>query len=70
MSKSKEELNQLKEEYESLVSKIKDLDENELNEITGGTIWDISVKLKERFKVDVNVQHTEISGSVENREDK
>lgn len=34
--KTKEELNALKAEYESLVSKMKELDENELKEVTGG----------------------------------
>ena len=34
--KTKEELNQLKQEYESLTSKLKELTEEELMAVTGG----------------------------------
>ena len=36
MPKTKEELNQLKNEYESLTSKLKELTEDELIQVTGG----------------------------------
>lgn len=36
MAKTQEELNKLKEEYEQLVNKLKELTEEELDEITGG----------------------------------
>lgn len=49
MAKTKEELNQIKKEYESLSKKLSALTSDELKEVTGG-IWDISVKKKERFK--------------------
>ena len=29
--------------------KLNELSEDELKEVTGGTIWDIAVKLKEKF---------------------
>ena len=59
--KTKEELQQLKKEFEELNSKLKQLSEDELKEVCGGinnndeqiltsTIWDIAVKLKEHFK--------------------
>lgn len=35
--KTKEELEQLKKEYEELINKLNDLDEEELEKITGGT---------------------------------
>ena len=48
--KTKEELNELKNEYETLTTKLQELSEDELDEVTGGVnIWDIGVKLKERF---------------------
>ena len=37
MKKTKEELNTLKQEYETLNNKLKELTEDELNMITGGT---------------------------------
>ena len=40
----KEELNKLKQEYESLVSKCKDLSDDELNEVTGGEAYFIRIK--------------------------
>ena len=36
MSKTKEELNQLKTEYETLTTKLKELTDDELKEVTGG----------------------------------
>ena len=48
--KTKEELNQLKIEYESLTNKLKELTEDELEQVTGGinplTMLDNSVPLK------------------------
>lgn len=50
MAKTKEELETLKKEVVDLTNKLKDLSEDELNEIGGGSmIWDIGVKLKEKF---------------------
>ena len=49
MAKTKEELMQLKTEYETLNNKLKELSEEELDYVNGGTIWDIAVKLKEKF---------------------
>lgn len=50
MAKTKEELNELKQEYESLTAKLQELSEDELKEVcVGVNIWDISVKLKEKF---------------------
>lgn len=37
MAKTQEELNQLKNEYESLTNKLKELNEEELKLVTGGT---------------------------------
>lgn len=34
--KTQEELNQLKQEYESLTAKLSELSEDELNQVTGG----------------------------------
>ena len=39
MAKTKEELNQLKAEYETLNNKLKELTEDELLEVTGGNFW-------------------------------
>lgn len=46
--KTKEELNELKKECESLSSKLNELSEDELKMVTAGStsIWDINVKLK------------------------
>ena len=41
---TKEELNKLKQEYESLVDKCKDLSDDELNEVTGGEAFFIRIK--------------------------
>lgn len=50
--KSKEELNALKEEVETLNKKLRELSDEELEEVCGGvTIWDIAVKLKEKFNI-------------------
>ena len=37
MAKTQEELNELKQEYESLVTKLKELTEDELGIVTGGS---------------------------------
>ena len=53
MAKTKEELQELKNEYESLNNKLKELTEDELKEVCAGVnIWDIGVKLKEKFDID------------------
>ena len=36
MAKTKEELNELKQEYETLTTKLKELTDEELKEVTGG----------------------------------
>ena len=49
--KTKEELAQLKTEYEALSNKLKELSDEDLKEVCAGVdIWDIAVKLKEKFK--------------------
>lgn len=56
MAKTKEELNVLKKEYESLATKLKELNEDELKQVCGGVnIWDIAVKLKEKFNTLTNI---------------
>ncbi|MDO4941052.1 MAG: bacteriocin [Erysipelotrichaceae bacterium] len=40
MNKTNEELQQLKQEYETIVSKLKDLSEDELKQISGGSSKD------------------------------
>lgn len=51
MAKTKEELDELRKELNTLKDKLKDLDEDELIEISGGgvNIWDVAVKQKEDF---------------------
>lgn len=49
MAKTKQELQQLKSECEDMSKKLNELSEDELKEVTGGTIWDIAVKLKEKL---------------------
>ena len=39
MEKTQEELSRLKKEYEALNDKLKELDEDELKEVTGGITW-------------------------------
>lgn len=39
MEKTQEELSKLKKEYEALNDKLKELDEDELKEVTGGITW-------------------------------
>lgn len=54
MTKTKEELIELKNEYDSLKNKLNELTDDELVEVTGGvTVWDIAVKLKEKFNMGV-----------------
>ena len=43
MAKTKEELDQLKQECESLVSKLKELTDDELKQVTGGVGVDLHV---------------------------
>lgn len=43
-AKTKEELNNLKQEYTALLDKLKELDENELNEVAGGSRDDLPKK--------------------------
>lgn len=53
MAKTKEELQTLKEECEALNNKLKELTEDELKEVCGSSyIWDVGVKLKEKFDID------------------
>ena len=40
MAKTQEELNQLKQEYESLATKLQELTEDELKQVTGGVAYD------------------------------
>lgn len=40
MAKTEEELNELQKEYKTLTSKLKELTEDELKVVTGGTIGD------------------------------
>ena len=50
--KTKEELNALKEEVATLNKKLHELSDEELEEVCAGvTIWDIAVKLKEKFNI-------------------
>ena len=50
--KSKEELTQLRTEYEALNNKLKELSDEELKEVCAGeTVWDIAVKLKDKFNI-------------------
>ena len=52
MAKTQEELNTLKQEYESLTTKLEELTEDELKQVcAGGFIWDIAVKQKEKFNI-------------------
>ena len=44
MAKTKEELNQLKQEYETLTNKLKELSEDELMIVTGGIEYTIKDK--------------------------
>lgn len=63
MSKTKEELNNIKSEYKELADKLKELSEEEILEVTGGVnIWDISVKQKEKFEVNTNDTSTWLKG--------
>ena len=51
MAKTKEELNELKQEYDSLTNKLKELTEDELLQVTGGlqTEGDIDIELANLF---------------------
>lgn len=60
MAKTKEELNNLKQEYESLTTKLKELNNEELKQVCAGVyIWDIAVKLKEEFNIASNIDNDE-----------
>ena len=49
--KTKEELEQLKQEYEALTAKLNELTEDELKQISVGVnIWDVAVKNKDKFQ--------------------
>lgn len=55
MAKTKEELDELKKDYEELANKLKDLSEDELKEVCGGdgvNIWDVAPKKKDIFDLD------------------
>ena len=49
MAKTKEELKELKEEYESLTTKLKELTEEELLLVTGGTNVSFDIKDNEEI---------------------
>ena len=50
--KTAEELNAIKEEVETLNNKLTELSDEELEEVcAGGYIWDIAVKLKDKFNI-------------------
>ena len=49
---TQEELNAIQVEVENLNKKLRELSDEELEEVCGGvTIWDIAVKLKEKFNI-------------------
>ena len=51
--KTKEELKELKQEYEELVAKLNELTEEELEQISVGVnIWDIHPIIKPKFDID------------------
>ena len=52
MPKTKEELEQLKEDYKNLVAQAKELSEEELENVTGIILWCISRLLRD-FKWDI-----------------
>lgn len=64
MPKTKEELNTLKEEIASLSTKLKELSEDELNEVTGG-LGSVPLTLAVQLPL-INVG---FCGSVDNRND-
>lgn len=49
MKKTQEELIQLKDEYESLNDKLKDLSDEELKQVTGGSIQLSDIDIREDF---------------------
>lgn len=56
MKKTTEELKILKQEYETLNNKLNELNEDELKEVCAGVnIWDIAVKLKDKFNITSSV---------------
>lgn len=64
MTKTKEELDKLKQDYESLVSRLSDLSDDELKKITGG-----NCDLLNKEEADLEITHVEFTGRVANRED-
>ena len=46
MTKTQEELNELKKEYETLNSKLKELSEDELKQVTGGSIQKSDIDIR------------------------
>ena len=69
MTKTQEELAQLKTEFDKLNGKLKELSEDELKEVTGGVVWDIAVKLKEKFNSGLlgSTQNNDMLSSVDAR---
>lgn len=50
--KTDKELKEIKDEYKKLSDKLKELTDNELKEVCAGVnIWDIAVKLKDKFYI-------------------
>ena len=52
MAKTKEDLNALKKEVETLNKKLAELTEEELEQVTGGSIADSLKKLQDGMKID------------------
>ena len=57
MKKSKEELNELKQEYESLASKLSELSKEEIEQIVGGFEFDVE---KKNPDYDINVYENKV----------
>ena len=67
MTKTKEELSQLKVEYESLNIKLKELDDDELKQVTGGTNIEDSYLTRERTESEYNHKPKNQQGSFEDK---
>ena len=65
MAKTKEELEQLKQEFESLTTKLNELDEDELKDIVSGFSGIEASDFKGKFKYIIN----SVNGMPEKRED-
>ena len=61
MAKSQEELDQIKNEYENLTTKLKELSEEELNVVTGGEV--ANIKILTRGSTSVGLQTTTVEPS-------